>query len=86
MNTDQNRDFLHPKYFSNEVWAPVFEKIFAKMVSTDPVKELQGIQSLINQHPVTLTEIEKCYIFLDEMDRRRGTNWREIFPYLLNVV
>jgi len=86
LNTDQNRDFLHPKYFSNEVWAPVFEKIFAKMVSTDPVKELQGIQSLINQHPVTLTEIEKCYIFLDEMDRRRGTNWREIFPYLLNVV
>jgi hypothetical protein len=86
LNTDWNRDFLHPKYFDNTVWEPVFEKIFQKMIDTDPINELKGIQSLINQTPTSQSEIDKCYIFLDEMDRRRGTNWREIFPYLLNVV
>jgi hypothetical protein len=27
-------------------------------------------------------EIDKLKIFLDELDRRRKTNWRAIFPYL----
>jgi hypothetical protein len=29
-----------------------------------------------------LEDIKKLHVFLDELDRRRGTNWRNIFSYL----
>jgi hypothetical protein len=29
-----------------------------------------------------LAEIRKLQTYLDELDRRRGTNWRELFPFI----
>jgi hypothetical protein len=81
-NTDWSKDFLHPKYFGGEFWTKDFEKIFEKLTPGDPVNEMLGIQRLLNQSPVNKEEIEKCIVYLTELDRRRNTNWREVFPYL----
>jgi hypothetical protein len=32
---------------------------------------------------ITITEIKKLHEYLDELDRRRKTDWRSLFPYLV---
>jgi sulfatase maturation enzyme AslB (radical SAM superfamily) len=43
---------------------------------------LQGIQSQIQNTCINPEKILQLHTHLDELDRRRGTNWRELFPYL----
>ena len=81
-NTDWARDFLHPKHFGAEFWEEDFKQIFEKLDPKDPVEEMHGIQGLLKQYTLNKDEVEKCHIYLDELDRRRSTNWREVFPYL----
>ena len=44
---------------------------------------MNGIQQQLQQHKQhNFSEIQRLHIYLDELDRRRNTNWRSIFPYL----
>ena len=44
---------------------------------------MQGLQKQLQLVKETnLKDMKKLHIYLDELDRRRNTNWREIFPYL----
>ena len=43
---------------------------------------MQGIANDILKAEINKTEILKLKTFLDEKDRRRGTNWKQIFPWL----
>ena len=80
--------FQHPKTFAYSMWADTFDEIFAAMpVRTleqqEAVPRMQGLQRYLQtftQHD--WEEIERLHIFLDELDRRRSTNWRNIFSYL----
>jgi hypothetical protein len=53
---------------------------------------MQGLIKFVNASSKNLNEMNNLKIFLDEKDRRRGTNWQETFPWLvqelenLNVV
>jgi hypothetical protein len=50
---------------------------------------MHGILNQIVTTPQDVNEIKKLIIFLDEKDRRRGTNWEIVFPWLVkykNVV
>jgi hypothetical protein len=46
---------------------------------------MQGIIQEIDQAKVDVVEIGKLQIFLDEKDRRRGTNWKTMFPWLAEI-
>jgi hypothetical protein len=43
---------------------------------------MQGIWLQINANDVNIREVDNLKIFLDEIDRRRKTNWKELFPWL----
>jgi hypothetical protein len=71
------------------MWENDFTQIFDVMQSaTDEHKEaiarMQGIQQHLQYHGKHhQMNIEKLHRYLDELDSRRNTNWRTLFPYLL---
>ena len=81
-------NYQHPEMFSWEFWREDFERIFAVMpTATEKQQEarlrLSGLQQQLEQNQEhNYKEIHKLHVYLDELDRRRGTNWRDIFPYL----
>lgn len=82
------KPYMHPKIFSFKHWEQDFTRIFEVMPDTnthqhEAVVRMQGIQTYLQQFTEdNLPEIKKLHIYLDELDRRRGTNWRSVFPYL----
>jgi len=80
--------FHHPKQYAYSFWKNDFENIFKAMpkrtvAQLEAIPRMQGMQSLLMQSKQhNYKEIEKLHVYLDELDRRRNTNWREIFPYL----
>lgn len=44
---------------------------------------MDGILHQINSSDQNIDEIKKLVTFLNEKDRRRNTNWRELFPWLI---
>lgn len=80
--------FQHPKTYAWSFWQKDFERIFADMPRRTPaqmeaIPRMQGLQSLLQQHTQhNYQAISKLRVYLDEMDRRRNTNWRELFSYL----
>jgi hypothetical protein len=80
--------FQHPKTYAWDFWAKDFERILAAMPQRTPeqqeaVLRMLGLQSLLQQqHSHNYRDIDQLQIYLDEMDRRRGTNWRTLFSYL----
>ena len=80
--------FQHPKMFAYEFWKDDFERIFASMPTRtvhqqEAIVRMRGHQNQL-EHVKTYNfpEIKKLQVYLDELDRRRNTNWREIFSYL----
>ena len=80
--------FQHPQIFSYEMWEKDFNAILAAM-PTDTVHQQEaiprmiGLQKQLQQHTEhDFKEIQKLHVYLDELDRRRNTNWRTLFSYL----
>jgi hypothetical protein len=48
----------------------------------EAVKYMQGIWAEINSAEPNKQEIANLKFFLDEMDRRRNTNWKELFKWI----
>jgi len=80
--------FQHPNIFAYSMWKTDFENIIAAM-PTETVEQQEAIprmiglqrylqQSVAHNH----SEIKKLHVYLDELDRRRGTDWRKLFGYL----
>lgn len=81
-------DYLHPRNFKYSMWEKDFDRILSAM-PTDTIHQQEAIPRMIGMQKqlqqVTesdYTQISRLYTYLDEMDRRRGTNWRELFSYL----
>lgn len=84
-----NSLFQHPNIFAYEHWSADFERIFDAMIDDDKyhhkdaLQRMRGLQKQLQQ--VTQTNwasVKKLQIYLDELDRRRGTNWRNLFSWL----
>lgn len=81
-------DYLHPRHFGYSMWEADFEKILSVMpVDTihqrEAIPRMQGMQKQLQQSTQNNYKmIGQLHTYLDEMDRRRGTNWRELFSYL----
>jgi hypothetical protein len=46
------------------------------------LKSMQGIADALANSPLNVPGIEKLKQYLDELDFRRNTNWRDHFPWL----
>jgi len=80
--------FQHPNIYSYDFWKEDFDRIFNLMPKRtlehqEAIVRMQGVsQYLQKSQQHNWAEIEKLKIYLDELDRRRGTNWKKVFPYL----
>jgi hypothetical protein len=80
--------FQHPNIFAYSMWEKDFETILAVM-PTDTVEQREaiprmvGLQRYLQQNVAhKYNEIKKLHVYLDELDRRRGTDWNTMFGYL----
>lgn len=80
--------FQHPNIFAYDFWARDFERIYQAMPTDtneqrEAISRMQGMESYLKTfHTNNWPEIQKLHVLLDELDRRRGTDWRSVFPYL----
>ena len=86
--SNEPRPYLHPEIFKYSTWGDSFNRCYQEMDKIDNIdptakERLQGLdrylQSIVKNDQ---DQIKKLHTYLDELDRRRGTNWRELFPYL----
>jgi hypothetical protein len=83
------QQFQHPKIYAYSMWEKDFEKILETMPTgtaeqQEAVLRVNGIQRYLQQSTEhNHTEINKLHVYLDELDRRRGTDWRQLFGYLI---
>lgn len=84
-NTDWSKDFMHPRHWGPEPWRGDFDRITDLMAQQQDelLVEMQGAWKSLENTQIDNDSIERCYIYLDELDRRRGTRWRDLFPYLI---
>ena len=80
--------FLKPDIFGPGVFDDDFKKIISLMPNTtreenNAVLYMTGIWQSIEKSPINLPEMQNMFVYLDEKDRRRKTNWREVFPWLI---
>jgi len=82
-----------PSYMFIDIFGDIFSKDFEQALALKPEstpeqiaskKYLRGIaQQSASQNP-NIPEIVKLFDFLNEMDRRRNTNWATVFPWLVS--
>lgn len=48
-------------------------------------KYVDSIFKEILETPTNEEKIRELKIFLDEIDKRRNSNWSEVFPWLINI-
>jgi hypothetical protein len=79
-----------PYILPGDIFRSDFEKILSLMPEDNETQRdhKQLMQGIANKSAMSTTQIEKVYnlkIFLDEIDRRRGTNWKLLFPWLEQI-
>jgi hypothetical protein len=78
---------MKPDIFGPEVFKDDIERILAVMPEDNDqqknIKEhFRGIAAKIMSRPKNPEAIKNLKVYLDEIDRRRNTNWRNLFPWL----
>jgi hypothetical protein len=82
------QQFQHPRIFAWPFWQKDFERIMASMPrrtedQLEAIPRMMGIQKVLEQqHEHDGHGVRQLHIYLDELDRRRGTDWHQVFPYL----
>ena len=76
-----------PDIFGSGVFDEDFDRVLAAMPREKPqdlsaVEHMEGIRKQIENTPRDPSRIADLKTYLTEIDRRRGTNWRELFPWL----
>lgn len=73
----------------------IFEQDFARVINLMPnnsdqdqtaISYMRSIGEHITQSRSNAVEKQRLKIFLDEKDRRRSTNWRQVFPWLIQEI
>jgi organic radical activating enzyme len=80
------RPWMHPNIFGKKFWEEDLKKIIKEMPS-DNERDLiakKYMEGTFNQIPIDpdKNQIENLKNFLDQLDKRRNTNWRHVYPYL----
>lgn len=85
--TEPGPSYLRPNIFGPGVFDSDFDKVLELMPEDNDSqisskKYMSGIADDIKQKTPNILEIKKLFVFLTEIDRRRGTDWRTTFPWL----
>lgn len=83
--------YMNPDIFDADLLDPHFARVLATMPTDtwqqqEAHKYMQGVRQQIASAKKNPTEINKLRTYLDELDRRRNTNWRQTFPWLTGVL
>lgn len=82
-----------PSPFFIDIFGDIFVEDFDRALALKPTEfpeqisnkdYLRGIAQQSASTGPRVDQIQKMHDFLTEMDRRRNTNWREVFPWLVN--
>lgn len=82
-----------PSYMFIDIFGDIFMQDFEKALihkpQTTPEEQaskqyLQGIAQQSSHRGAKVSEIKKLFQFLNENDRRRGTSWPTVFPWLVD--
>lgn len=89
--TVMTHEFLHPGIFGPGFFSGDFDTIINKMPEhtwqqKEAKKYIDGIRQQIDICQKDQNKINQLSIFLTEMDRRRGTDWKTVFPWLVKEV
>jgi organic radical activating enzyme len=89
--TEPGPSYLRPNIFGRGVFDKDFAIVLNLMTGTSgdettAYKYMQGIANEIETHNMNTAEVNKLFVFLNEKDRRRNTNWRTTFPWLEKYV
>jgi hypothetical protein len=82
-------DCQHPDIFDYSMWDKDFDRIFKTMKNDttehqEAIIRMTGLQKQLQSTGKTDTfRINQLHQYLDELDRRRNTDWRSLFPYLI---
>ena len=81
-----NRPYLNIDIFGRQFWQSDIEKILLSMTENNDQEILEKKQmiGILNTIPKTIDKenIKQCHNFLSLLDKRRNTDWRQVFPYL----
>lgn len=88
--TIQDPQPLNPDYFGGNVFVEDFKKIISTMEETVKLDSwyeqfltyMNGISRQVAASSPNVPKLKEMYAYLNELDRRRGTNWPELFPWL----
>lgn len=85
-----------PSYMNPDIFGcAVFDEHFRRTIEVMPAdtwqqqearKYMSGVHAQIGAAKENPAEIKKLGLYLNEIDRRRNTNWRTTFPWLTGVV
>jgi len=81
--------FMRPEVFAYETWEQTWNKIYSSMRSEtiedqQTIKIFSGLQSLMRTRTDNdVDKIKELYNYFDEIDRRRNTHWRDLWPELV---
>lgn len=81
------RPHLHPEIFGPDYFEQELARVISLMPTVDTwsqksVEYMQGIKNRLARSTEDKTKQNYLKLYLDEIDRRRGTDWRSVFPWL----
>lgn len=84
---DGKKNGLHPSVFGPGVFDDDLQRILQLLPENNEhqislKKHMQGSANLIENSVKNVERIDVLKEYLTELDRRRNTNWREVFPWL----
>jgi len=80
--------FQHPKTFAWSLWEPYMQELSdampkETMAQWEAIGRMNGMLELLKNHTNhNYKYIDQLHTYLDELDRRRNTDWRSIYPML----
>jgi hypothetical protein len=83
-----------PDHMVIDMFGDIFKEDFDRAIKLMPdiLPEHQsvrnyliGIKEQSSNTGINLTRIEKLYTILEQLDQRRNTNWRNVYPWLVDL-
>jgi hypothetical protein len=66
---------------------PFFKELLSTVPDNDHRKQyLIGFETQVTTHEVDKDRLKRLSNYLDKIDQRRKTNWRELYPYLVDLL
>jgi hypothetical protein len=81
------RPWMHPNIYGYKFWEDDIKKMLHEMTENNNrelifKKNMSGLLKSIPDKDPDYEQISMLKFFLDQLDQRRNTNWRKIFPHL----